>query len=336
MLTRITDETLSIIENDNSIQPIAMHDFCDRYYIDIRSGLIYDLVDLVEITPTLVNDNLVVSLITNKGKEVGMKLGDILIRMIYGYTNTSFRPNLTEFPCDTSTLMPEYDRWIRLDKRKIEINGIVYYRWLDSDYYVSSYGTIWSVPYGAFLRHYYSDRGYCVFRTKTNGIGRSYRVHRFVWESHNGPIPTDKEIDHINDKRWDNVISNLQLLTHTQNLQKMNCVNYPTPSDDEIVSIARDIVNGMSTKDIAKKYSISKEKICDIKFRHFYSDIISAAGIDLSQIRRNRNSTPYQAIEEIKQLRNNGIPVSQIAKMYNINRVTVYSVLKDDKGTKIA
>ena len=49
---------------------------------------------------------------------------------------------------------------------------------------------------------------------------KTYLVHRFIWECFNGIIPDGKEIDHINDKRDDNRLSNLQLMTPKENCKK--------------------------------------------------------------------------------------------------------------------
>jgi hypothetical protein len=48
-----------------------------------------------------------------------------------------------------------------------------------------------------------------------------YTLHRFVYECANGlMIPKGKEIDHIDNNKQNNKISNLQLLTHQQNMKK--------------------------------------------------------------------------------------------------------------------
>lgn len=38
------------------------------------------------------------------------------------------------------------------------------------------------------------------------------RLHRMVWEAHNGPVPAGYEVHHINGNRADNDIGNLQLM----------------------------------------------------------------------------------------------------------------------------
>ena len=47
-----------------------------------------------------------------------------------------------------------------------------------------------------------------------------YLVHRFIWECYNGLIADEKVIDHINNKKDDNQLSNLQLLTQSENNRK--------------------------------------------------------------------------------------------------------------------
>lgn len=44
-------------------------------------------------------------------------------------------------------------------------------------------------------------------------------VHRLVWEAFNGPIPGRLEVNHKDLDRGNNMLDNLELLTHQQNVQ---------------------------------------------------------------------------------------------------------------------
>ena len=48
-------------------------------------------------------------------------------------------------------------------------------------------------------------------------IKKTYRVHRLVWEAFNGQIPEGLQVNHINEVKTDNRLSNLNLMTAKEN-----------------------------------------------------------------------------------------------------------------------
>jgi hypothetical protein len=46
--------------------------------------------------------------------------------------------------------------------------------------------------------------------------------HRYIWTQHHGDIPKGMQIHHINGKKNDNRIENLQLVTNKQNMSKQD------------------------------------------------------------------------------------------------------------------
>jgi len=83
------------------------------------------------------------------------------------------------------------------------------------------------------LRSYFdynSDKGKFLLRPREVGFknknyayvsinGVTFLEHRLVWVYHNGPIPDDMVIDHINGIYDDNRIENLRMITQSENMR---------------------------------------------------------------------------------------------------------------------
>lgn len=64
----------------------------------------------------------------------------------------------------------------------------------------------------------YLVRGYIGCRLMVNGQPKNKLVHRLVWEAFNGTIPEGYEINHIDENPINNLLSNLSLITHRDNI----------------------------------------------------------------------------------------------------------------------
>ncbi|QLF85706.1 HNH homing endonuclease [Serratia phage vB_SmaP-UFV01] len=69
------------------------------------------------------------------------------------------------------------------------------------------------VKAGTPVRASKSHNGYRLIKVQ----GKTRRLHRVIWELHNGPIPDGLEVDHIDRDKENNRIGNLRLVTKSQN-----------------------------------------------------------------------------------------------------------------------
>ena len=87
-------------------------------------------------------------------------------------------------------------------------------------YEVYEDGRIWSYYTNKFLKPKTTKDGYQqVFLYDNEGKAKCYKLHRVVWEAVTGkPIPEGYEINHKDECKTSNMITNLELLTHKENM----------------------------------------------------------------------------------------------------------------------
>ena len=68
------------------------------------------------------------------------------------------------------------------------------------------------------LKPIITRNGYYLTGLYKNSVKKKYYVHRLVWIAFNGQIPEGYEVNHINEVKADNRLSNLNLMTHKENM----------------------------------------------------------------------------------------------------------------------
>jgi len=118
--------------------------------------------------------------------------------------------------------------------------------------------------------------GYRASTFSFKGIVKNIRFHRVVWLSaHRTSIPHGFCVDHINNDRSDNRLSNLRVITNSANLKRRRLrYGEDNPSSNKklnwaiVEQIRRDYASGMIPSLIASKYEITFWNAWDIvKFR---------------------------------------------------------------------
>ena len=90
-------------------------------------------------------------------------------------------------------------------------------------YRVSNLGRVKSLkrPYGLkekILKPEILNNGYCKVCLCKQSVKKRYLVHRLVWSVFNGTIPENMQVNHINEIKTDNRLSNLNLMTCKENI----------------------------------------------------------------------------------------------------------------------
>ena len=120
------------------------------------------------------------------------------------------------------------------------------------------------------------------------GGNRKEYAHRLIWESVHGAIPKGLEINHKNGIKTDNRISNLELVTHIENLRHAYVTGL-SDGNGEANSNARlkisdvDFIRAnhdrISQERLARRFGVSRRCVRDIiKGRNWKSIAVRRAG----------------------------------------------------------
>lgn len=89
--------------------------------------------------------------------------------------------------------------------------------------------------------------GYLIVRLYRDNVKKRYYIHRLVYESFNGHIENNMEVDHIDNNKSNNSLSNLQLLTRKENMLKLLVDNDRIRSDKKCLD-CNSIIKHKSTR----------------------------------------------------------------------------------------
>lgn len=125
--------------------------------------------------------------------------------------------------------------------------------------------------------------GYNVVSIRNGATKLQCRVHRIVWISQNGIIPEGYCIDHINNDKQDNRISNLQIMTPSENSKKAKEDGlYSEGLDNKATKLDPDLHDGLcylyefsdlTQRELAEIYGISKSRVNQIIKEVGWTDI---------------------------------------------------------------
>lgn len=157
---------------------------------------------------------------------------------------------------------------------------------------ISSFGNVFSKRTNKILKQNTTDRGYKTVATKIGGrSGKNlcFKIHRLVAEAFIENFENKPYVNHINSKRNDNRVENLEWCTAKENfdhglsfgniknnqLSKSSFVGRKL-KDDDVINIRNNYVKGChknGLRALARKYGVNKNTIKAVVSSETYKDI---------------------------------------------------------------
>ncbi len=123
---------------------------------------------------------------------------------------------------------------------------------LSEHYRIDPDGRVWNFRNGKYVRPSLRGSGYEAVRLKMDKW-KNYYVHRLVAAMYLGPCPDGMEVNHKDRDKKNNHYSNLEYVTHSDNLKKMY-------SEGGLISYWLGVKRGPIPDDVKKKMAASKWK----------------------------------------------------------------------------
>lgn len=129
--------------------------------------------------------------------------------------------------------------------------------------------------------------GYLKFNARVfTNTEKAFYVHRFVWAYFKGEIPVGIQVNHVDCNKANNALSNLELLTPTENMQHAVRMGRPVGqgnrrgikngraklTEKDVLKI-RKLLKKYSISEVARQFMMGKTAISDIKHRRMWVHI---------------------------------------------------------------
>lgn len=112
------------------------------------------------------------------------------------------------------------------------------------------------------LKPLITRNGYYQVGLCKNSNEKFYQVHRLVYEAFNGPIPEGLQVNHISERKSDNRLLNLNLMTPKEN------TNYGTGIERRAKSKSKPVLQFTLEDILIKEYSSTKQAERETGFSH--------------------------------------------------------------------
>ena len=204
-----------------------------------------------------------------------------------------------------------------------------------TEYFISRNGILYSKYHRKLMTIKYGPNDYCCFSKLR--LPDTF-AHRLVYLTWTGPIEEGLVIDHIDGNKWNNDISNLEMVTYSENNSRayMNGLKPCRWTPEDIHFICKMMTHGYNKGDICNMFDISiTDSINRRNISYLINDLKNGSAwslitqkYDLSNF--DNSNYRYSVLTDrdkliIENLLNRGYGTTEISRIMDLKRSTVLS-----------
>ena len=128
----------------------------------------------------------------------------------------------------------------------------------DGKHYITNDGAIYSIKNNIIMKRTNDGHDYLKVNIWYEGEKHYQKIHKLVYAAWNSHEQEGKVIDHIDGKKYNNHISNLRLITNSENIRAAHDMNLgPSVWNNEDVHIAcQEMQRGGTVNEVAKALNV--------------------------------------------------------------------------------
>ena len=323
-----------------------------KYYIT-KSGKIYD-----ECANLIYDNNFILpKLFADDGNYSILTLVDIA-SAYYGYLpNTEIGIKCSDDRISSKNIYYIIKKIQTFNDTILYINGNVFKQIPGFEkYYISEYGVIYSTFSSNFIRYNISKKYLITVLVNNTGEKQYKYIHHLVYETYNGARHKKYVIDHIDEKKWNNHKDNLQEITYGQNTQKASeAIRRSYQSDIFTITnkkwsyllidhLCREMERGKSASDICDSLNLTKErdrnaiigKLFELRNNPYINKKYDFSKYNPTELKiKSLNKYSKEVYKSILFLNSIGYSNTEIAKILEIPRQSIYNIIKRNSDRKV-
>jgi hypothetical protein len=113
------------------------------------------------------------------------------------------------------------------------------YKGFEDKYLISNYGNVFSIINKKILKHRIDSCGYHMIGVTLNGKRKNLYIHRMVAETFIDNPQNLKYVNHIDENKDNNMVSNLEFCTNSYNNQSIRKKKRDRVKDEDVLYIRR-------------------------------------------------------------------------------------------------
>jgi hypothetical protein len=204
-------------------------------------------------------------------------------------------------------------------------------------YLVSDEGHVYSTVSNKLLKAVDDGKGYLAVTLWVDGVSEKFKIHRLVAEAFlEKPAGSAYEVNHINGVKTCNSVSNLEWVSHGDNMRHAHATGLmPKGSDTYIAKLDEEkveaikllMLDGLNNQEIAERFLVARGTISKIRDKKTWKHVLPDLSLPKTSTKFKKEKLSAESVLEIRRLAAMGESHASIGKKFRLHPGTIHGIV---------